>query len=76
MRDKFDKDAKFEILEHYATLSTNKAGWTIEFNRVKWGDREPVYEIRRWGPDHKTVGKGITMYRNELIALAEALKTL
>lgn len=76
MRDEFKKNANFEIIEHYATLSTNKLGWTVEFNKVKWEDREPVYEIRRWGPDHKIIGKGITMYQNELVALADALKTL
>lgn len=73
-RDDFKPDAKFTILEHYATLSTDKRGWTLEFNKVKWEDRDPVYELRRWGPDHKIVGKGLTLYPNEFESLADALE--
>ena len=73
MRDKFDKNAKFEIVEHIATLSERSDGWTLEFNKVKWGDRAPMYEIRRWGKDHSVVGKGTTLYENELPLLLEAL---
>lgn len=74
-RDDFKSDAKFEILEHYATLSTDAKGWTLEFNKVKWESREPVLELRRWGPDHKIIGKGLTLYPNELEQLANALET-
>jgi len=74
MRDEFKSEAKFEILEHYATLSTDARGWTLEFNKVSWEGKPPVYEIRRWGPDHKIIGKGTTLYDNELKALAEILK--
>lgn len=74
MRDAFDKDAKFEVLEHYGILSSNARGWTLEFNKVKWGERAPVYEIRRWGPDRSIVGKGFTLYPNELPMLADILE--
>lgn len=72
-----DNDAiKFEIVEHIAVLSEAKSGWKTELNRVKWNDRDPKFDIRPWDPEHKRMGKGLTMTTEELAALREAIKSL
>lgn len=54
-------DFTFEIVKHLATLETSSSGWTTELNSVKWGDRDPVYDIRSWSPDHMKCSKGTTL---------------
>lgn len=72
-----DADAiKFEIVEHIAVLSESKSGWTTELNKVKWNDRDPKFDIRPWDPEHKRMGKGITLTNEELAKLKEALAQL
>jgi len=72
-----DADAiKFEIVEHIAVLSESKSGWTTELNKVKWNDRDPKFDIRPWDPEHKRMGKGITLTNEELAKLKDALAKL
>ena len=40
---------------------------------VSWNDREPKYDIRDWSPDGKIMGKGVTLSKEELVALRELL---
>lgn len=67
-------EIKFHIERSIAVLSTTEAGWTTELNLVKWGDREPTYDIRSWSPDHSKMGKGKSLNREEIEALSRALK--
>ncbi|HON88501.1 MAG TPA: YdbC family protein [Spirochaetia bacterium] len=67
---------KFEIVEHFAVLSETKSGWTTELNKVKWNDREAKYDIRPWDPEHKRMGKGITLTQEELVKLRDALNKM
>lgn len=69
------EDFKFEITKKIAVLSTNKSGWTVELNMVSYNDREPKYDIRNWSPDHKKMGKGVTLTQEEEVQrLLEALE--
>jgi hypothetical protein len=55
-------------------LSTSGKGWAKELNLVSWNDRDPKYDIREWSPDGQTMGKGVTLSKEELAALRELLK--
>jgi len=69
-------DIKFEIVQKIGVLSTSSRGWTKELNLVSWNDRDPKYDIREWSPDGQTMGKGITLTKEELAALRELLNDL
>ncbi len=69
-------DIKYEIVKKLGALSTSSKGWAKELNLVSWNDREPKYDIRDWSPDGQTMGKGVTLSKEELLALRELLNTL
>ena len=70
-------DIKYEITAHLATLSTNpRTSWTKELNLISWNDKEPKYDIRDWSPDHTKMGKGVTLSREELTALRDAVNDM
>jgi hypothetical protein len=41
-----------------------------------WNDREPKYDVRDWSADHEKMGKGVTLSKEELLALKELLNTI
>lgn len=67
---------KYEIIKKIGVLSKSGSGWTKELNLVSWNDREPKYDIRDWSPDGEKMGKGVTLSREELLALKELLSTI
>ena len=69
-------ELKFEIKETLGILSENAKGWTKELNLISWNGREPKYDIREWAPDHEKMGKGVTLSKEEMTALCEAVKKL
>ena len=69
-------DFKFEIVKKIGVLSTSSKGWTKELNLISWNDRPPKYDLREWAPDGETMGKGVTLSKEELAALRELLKPL
>ena len=60
---------KYEITERIAVLSTNSSSWERQLNLISWNDHEPKYDIRDWSPDGSKMGKGISMTKEDLIAL-------
>ena len=64
----------YEIIETVAILSEGSNGWKKELNLISWNNREPKYDIRDWAPEHKKMGKGITLSKEELAALMGALQ--
>ena len=66
----------YEITKHLGVLSTSARGWTKELNLISWNGREPKYDIREWAPDHEKMGKGVTLSKEEMEALCEAVKKL
>ncbi|MBK5252070.1 MAG: YdbC family protein [Peptostreptococcaceae bacterium] len=64
---------KFEIKKDIGVLSESGSGWKKELNLVSWNDRDPKYDIRDWDPDHGKMGKGITLSREEAVALRDML---
>lgn len=73
-----DDNFHFEIISKvpHAVLSTNRNGWTLELNTVKWGSNAPKFDIRAWSPDHEKMGKGVTLTNEELTKLGEAIVNL
>lgn len=69
-------DLKYNIVEEVAVLSESTKGWTKELNLISWNDREPKYDIRDWAPDKEKMGKGVTLTKDELISLKEALNKI
>ena len=68
-------DIKYEIVEKIAVLSTTEKGWSKELNLISWNEREPKYDLRDWNENHAKMGKGITLTKEELIQLKEALNS-
>ncbi len=66
-------EIKFEIKETIGTLSESSKGWAKELNLVSWNDKEPKYDLREWDPEHKKMGKGITLSVEELKKLRDML---
>ena len=66
-------DIKYEIVQKIGVLSTSASGWAKELNLVSWNDREPKYDLRDWSADGSKMGKGVTLTREELLALRELL---
>jgi hypothetical protein len=66
-------DFTYEIIKNIGVLSESKKGWTKELNLISWNNAEPKYDIRDWSPDHKNMGKGATLSREELAALKKLL---
>ena len=67
---------KYEITERIAVLSTNARGWERQLNMISWNDNPPKYDIRDWSPDGSRMAKGISMTREELVALRDILHDL
>lgn len=64
----FNTEFTYEITEHIATLSTRDA-WSMELNKVSWGGRPAVYDLRKWSPDHSKMSKGVSLTDSEFEAL-------
>ena len=69
-------DIKFEIIKKIGMLSKTEKGWAKELNLISWNEREPKYDIREWSPDGKTMGKGVTLTKEELAVLRALLEKM
>ena len=69
-------DIKYEIIQKIGVLSKTSKGWAKELNLISWNDRDPKYDIREWSPDGQTMGKGVTLSKEELVALRELLNKI
>ena len=69
-------EIKYEIVKKIGVLSKAGSGWTKELNLISWNDREAKYDIRDWSADGEKMGKGITLSKEELLALKELLNKI
>ena len=69
-------EIKYEIVKKFGSLSSSASGWAKELNLISWNDREPKYDLRDWSADHEKMGKGVTLSKEELIALRELLNSM
>ena len=69
------KEIQYEIVKHLGTISTN-GNYTKEANIIKWGENEPVYDIRVFKTDKNGIKqplKGISMTKDNMIVLKDLL---
>ena len=69
-------EIKFEIIKKIGVLSKTDSGWAKELNLIIWNERDPKYDIREWSPDGEKMGKGVTLLKEELLALKELLNKM
>ncbi len=69
-------DIKYEIVEKIAVLSTTEKGWSKELNLVSWNEREPKYDLRDWNETHDKMGKGVTLTKEEIQKLKDAISKI
>ena len=69
-------EIKYEIIKKVGVLSKSDSGWAKELNLISWNDRDPKYDIRDWSPDGEKMGKGVTLSKEELLALKELLNKM
>jgi hypothetical protein len=69
-------EIKFEVINNIGVVSTSASGWAKELNLISWNDRDPKYDIREWSPDGERMGKGVTLSKEELVALKELLNKI
>ena len=66
---------QFSIERSLAVLGPSGKNWNLELNMVSWNERPAKLDIRSWDPEHKRMGKGITLSREEAEKLKDALIT-
>jgi hypothetical protein len=69
-------EIKYEIIKKIGVLSKTASGWEKQLNLISWNDRDPKYDIREWSPDGEKMGKGVTLSKEELVALKELLNRI
>jgi hypothetical protein len=69
-------DIKYEIVKKVGVLSKSASGWAKELNLISWNDREAKYDLRDWSADGEKMGKGVTLSKEELLALKELLNSM
>jgi hypothetical protein len=69
-------EIKYEIIKKIGVLSKSASGWAKELNLISWNDRDARYDIRDWSADREKMGKGVTLSKEELLALKELLNTI
>jgi hypothetical protein len=69
-------DIKFELIKKIGLLSKSASGWEKQLNLVSWNDRDPKYDLRDWSPDGEKMGKGVTLSKEELLALRDILNKI
>jgi len=69
-------EIQYELIKNIGVLSKSASGWSKELNLIRWNDREPKYDLRDWSSDHEKMSKGVTLSRDELLALKELLNTI
>lgn len=66
-------DLKFEIKKNLGVIGQSLKGWKKELNLVSWNEREPRMDIREWDEEHKRMGKGVTLNKQEFSKLKELI---
>ncbi len=69
-------DIKFDIIRKIGVLSAAPSGWEKQLNLISWNDREPKYDLRDWSPDGEKMSKGVTLSKDELLALKHILEKI
>ena len=66
-------ELKYEIKKKIAVLGESTKGWKKEVNVISWNEGKPKIDIRDWEGEHKKMGKGITLNKEEITELKKVL---
>ncbi len=66
-------EIKWDIKKAIGQIGGTSGGWQKEVNLVAWNDRAPKIDIRPWDAEHKKMGKGITLSKDEAKVLKKIL---
>ena len=69
-------EIKYEIIKKIGVLSKSASGWAKELNLISWNERDAKYDIRDWSADGGKMGRGVTLSKEELLALKELLNKI
>ena len=69
-------ELKYDIIKNLGVIGEGTKGWKKEVNIVSWNDRKPKIDIRDWDEKHEKMGRGVTLGKEEIIALKEILSEL
>ena len=69
-------EIKYEIIKNIGVLSKSASGWAKEVNLISWNDRDAKYDIRELSANHEKMGKGVTLSKEELLALKELMNNI
>lgn len=69
-------DFKYEVLKTYGTLSESAKGWKKSLNLISWNGKDSKFDIREWSPEGEKMGKGVTLSRDEMVALKQILNQI
>ncbi len=69
-------EIKYNVVENIGIVSEGTNGWNKELNLISWNEREPVFDIRTWSPDHTKMGKGVTVSKEEAKVLRDFFNKL
>lgn len=64
---------EYKIEEEIAKVCTTDSGWTLEINKVSFGNHAAKYDIRAWSPDHEKMGKGLRLTKDEIRELGKVI---
>jgi len=68
-------DITYEITEQFGAIGSSGA-WDTEVNLISWNHATPKYDIRKWNTESGKMSKGISLSKDEIIALRDLLNTL
>ncbi len=67
----------YDIIRSIGTINmrTDAEGntWNKELNIISWNGQQPLYDLREWSDDRKTMRKGIRLNKEEIKELRQLL---
>ena len=64
------------IEDELGDLSVAANGWKKQLTYTSWNGRDPKFDLRSWSVDHKSMTKGLTLTKEEMIKLKEILTNI
>lgn len=69
------REFKYEVLEHYGTVSTSDDGKiAMEVNLISYNDSPAKVDVRTWNKETGKMYKGITLTKDEAKILGQILQ--
>lgn len=59
-------EGRYKINKHIGNISESSKCWTKELNLISWNGYAAKYDLRTWGPERNSMGKGITLTEAEM----------